>query len=257
MTAALYSVVQGPLDAPVLVLAGSLGTTTAMWEPQLPDLVSRFRVVRFDHRGHGRSPSPPGPWSIDDLGADVVALLDELDFSCVSYAGLSLGGMVGMWLAAHVPKRIDRLVLICTSANLDAADSWRARAATVRADGMRAIVEPVVAGWFTPGFAARKPGVVREFAQMLASAPAEGYASCCEVVGQLDLRADLPAVKAPTVVVAAAADLAIPVEHGRAIAATIPAARLVVVPDAAHLATVEQADRITRIIVDHQRGEET
>jgi 3-oxoadipate enol-lactonase len=238
------------------VLSGSLGTTLTLWDAQLPALAENFRVIAFDHRGHGGSDSPPAPCSIGDLGSDVVGLLDELSLARVSYAGLSLGGMVGMWLARNAPERIDRLALLCTSADLNATSYWHARAAAVRAGGMNAIVDPVVERWFTPAFANRRPDVVDDFKTMLASAEVAPYAACCEAIGDMNLSAELGAVTAPTVVVAGREDRAIPVEHSRAIADAIPNARLIVVPHAAHLANVEQPDRITRILVHQLRSEE-
>ena len=247
----LYATIDGPAQAPVLLLGNSVGTTTRVWDAQFPLLAKHFRVVRFDHRGHGTSWAPPGPWSIADLGRDVLGLLDELGIERASFAGLSIGGMVGMWLAAHAPERIDRLVLVCTSAHLDAEPAWRQRAATVRSSGMAAIADAVVARWFTPGFAARRPDVVAEFTAMLAGTPPQGYAACCDVLATLDLRADLAAVRAPTLVVSAACDLAIPPSHGQRIADAIAGSRFLVVDDAAHIAPVEQPDRLSRVLLDH------
>jgi 3-oxoadipate enol-lactonase len=253
--AQLSYVVDGPADAPVVVLGSSLGTTVATWAPQLSALAARFRVVRFDHRGHASSWSPPAPWSIADLANDVEAMLDELRAVRVSYVGLSLGGMVGMWLAAHRPERIDNLTLVCTSAHLGAAAAWRARAAVVRCDGMPAVVDGVVERWFTPSFRTRRPDVVNYFKAMLAAAPAEGYARCCEALISLDLRDEVSNIVAPTVVVAGADDLAIPWIHGQSIADAVTGARFVVVRDAAHLANVEQPEQVTRIILEQLCGD--
>lgn len=247
----LHATLDGPVDAPTLLLANSLGTTSRVWDAQFSALARHFRLVRFDHRGHGESWSPPGPWSIADLGRDVLALLDELGIERASFAGLSIGGMVGMWLAAHAPARIDRLVLVCTSAHLDAEQAWRQRATTVRSSGMAAIAEPVVARWFTPAFAARQPQLVAEFTDMLAAIPAEGYAACCDALATLDLRAELACVRAPTLVITGACDLAIPPVHGRRIADAIGDARLLMLDDAAHIAPVEQPKRLTRALLDH------
>ena len=268
MNARLHYAVEGPAGAPVVVLGSSIGTTAAMWQPQIPLLTRHFRVLRFDHRGHGQSwpgngPRLPSasdpasrPWSIADLGGDVVGLLDDLGFAKVSYVGISLGGMVGMWLAAHRPERIDKLVVVCTSAHLDAREYWLARAATVRSGGMVAIADPVVEKWFTPEFALRRPAVVTAFKQMLAATPVEGYARSCEALATMDLRPDLASIGAPTVVVAGADDLAIPAVHGQRVAAAVPGARFVVVHDAAHLASVEQPEQIAEIIAEHVGDEE-
>src|SRR5215467_6889540 len=140
----------GPAGAPVLVLGNSLGTTMELWEPQLEGLGRRFRLLRYEHRGHGGSPAPPGPYAISDLGADVLALLDARAIGTARYCGVSLGGMVGMWLAANAPGRIEALALCSTSPYLPPAEFWRDRAARVRADGMASISRQVVTRWFPP-----------------------------------------------------------------------------------------------------------
>jgi len=242
----LAYVVDGPADAPVLLLGGSLGSTVEMWRLQVPVLSRSLRVVRFDHRGHGRSPVLPGPYTVDDLGHDVLALLDHLGVTRAHYAGLSLGGMLGMWLAAHAPDRVDRLALLCTGACLPPAQGWFDRASVVRAGGMAVVADAVVARWFTPGFADAAP-----FRQMLLDTGPEGYASCCEAIGALDLRPVLSRITAPTLVIAGADDPATPPALGQAIAAAIPGARFAVVAGAAHLANVERADEVNRLLATH------
>ncbi|CAL9407921.1 3-oxoadipate enol-lactonase 2 [Actinosynnema sp. ALI-1.44] len=240
----------GPPDAPVLVLGNSLGTTTALWDAQLPSLVRRFRVLRYDHRGHGGTPAAPGPYRLDDLADDVLELLDTLGLARVSYAGVSLGAMVGMWLAGHAPERIDRLVLCCTTAAFASAQPWLDRAAAVRAAGTASIAHQAVGRWFTPDFVAANPDVVRRFEHMVSTVDDEGYASCCDALAALDLRSVLPAIEAPTAVVAGEHDVATPPEHQRLIADAVPGAVLHTV-EAAHLANVEAADDVTRILLDH------
>ncbi|MEV4808951.1 3-oxoadipate enol-lactonase [Micromonospora avicenniae] len=251
MSSRLHITVDGPADAPTLLLGGSLGTTCAMWAPQLAALTGRFRVIRYDHLGHGRSAVPAGPYTMDLLGRELLRLLDDLGAARVDYAGLSLGGMVGMWFAAHAPDRLRRLVLLCTSASLGPARGWRDRAATVRAEGVAAIADGVVARWFTPAYAATRPDVVDAHRAMLAATPADGYAACCEAIATMDLRDDLRQIEAPTLVVAGADDPATPVEHARAIVERIPQARLAVVEDAAHLANVEQPEQVSRLMSEH------
>jgi 3-oxoadipate enol-lactonase len=238
----------GPDDAGVLVLGGSLGTTRAMWQPQLGALARTRRVLRFDHLGHGASPVPAGPYRIEQLGERVLLLLDELGLARVAYAGVSLGGMVGMWLAAHHPARVERLTLICTSAYMPPAEGWRQRAAAVREHGTASIVDAIVARWFTPDFATRHPEVVAPLVDDFRALPDEGYAGCCEAIATMDLRPALHRITAPTLVVAGADDPATPPEHGQAIAAAIPGARFEVLPDAAHLASVEQAEAVTALL---------
>lgn len=252
MSVALHHVVTGPPDGPPLLLGGSLGTTHAMWDRQVAVLSHAHRVIALDHRGHGASPAPPGPYTIDDLGGDVLALLDRLDLARASWCGLSLGGMVGMWLAAHAPERVDRLVLLCTSAFLPPAEAWRERAATVLAAGsVEPIADAVVGRWLTPDFAAAHPAERAALRAMLAASPPAGYAACCEALASLDLRADLARIIAPTVVVVGAQDPSTPPDHGERIAAAIPGARLRRLDPAAHLASVERPEAVTRIILDH------
>ena len=240
----------GAQGAPVLVLSNSLGSTGAMWDPQVPRLVDRLRLVRYDHRGHGGSPVPPGPYSLDDLGADALALLDRLDLERVHWCGLSLGGMVGMWMAINAPERIDRLVLCCTSAQLGPAEMWADRAKTVRAEGVEAIADAGIGRWLTEGFIEREPEKTAAVRAMLAATPDEGYASCCAAIEHMDLIPELGAIRAPTLVIAGRHDPATPPEHGERIAAGIQGARLEPV-DAAHLATIEQPDVMTELIAGH------
>lgn len=240
--------INGRDDAPVLVLGPSLGTTTELWQPQVPALSESWRVLRYDHLGHGRSATPPGPYTIERLGLEVIALLDSLELDRVAYAGVSLAGMVGMWLAAHRPERIARLALVCTSAYLPPEQAWQDRAAQARTAGTASLIEPVVGRWFTRAFpvAARTP-----YAQLLAATPDEGYASCCEAIGAMDLRDDLSRIAAPTLVIAGADDQATPPAHGALIADAIVDARLVVIRDAAHLVNVEQAATVTALLAEH------
>jgi 3-oxoadipate enol-lactonase len=245
----------GPSGAPVLVLGNSLGTTRELWEPQLGALSSRFRVLRYEHRGHGGSPAPPGPYSIADLGADVLALLDGYEVGTAHYCGVSLGGMVGMWLAANAPGRIGKLALCCTSACLQPAQLWRDRAAAVRRSGLAPISRQVVGRWFTPGYQASHPGTVAGFVTTLEQdVAAEGYAGCCDAIEAMDLRPLLGTVTAPTLVIAGAEDPATPPWHGAVIAAAIPGARLRVIRGAAHLANVSTAAEFTATLLTHLAG---
>jgi 3-oxoadipate enol-lactonase len=243
--------VTGPEGAPIVVLSNSLGSTTAMWDHQVPTLAERLRVVRYDHRGHGRSPVPPGPYELADLGADVLAMLDRLGAERVHWCGLSLGGMVGMWLAINAPQRIERLVLCCTSAKLGPPSMWAERAAAVRAEGVDAIADAGIARWLTAGFIERHPDEAAAVRAMLAATPDEGYAACCGAIEHMDLLDQLGAITAPTLVIAAEQDPATPPEHGERIAARVPGARFALVADAAHLATVEQPAAMTGLIAGH------
>jgi 3-oxoadipate enol-lactonase len=220
----------------VLVLAGSLGSTLAMWEPQLPALTKGCRVVRLDHPGHGGSPLLYVR-SVEGIAAEVVALLDELGLERASFCGLSLGGAVGMRLALDSPDRVDRLVLCCTSMRFATPDFWDDRARTVRERGIEAIADIVLERWFTPEFED-----VRRYREMLVSTPAEGYARCCEALREWDVRGQLAEIRVPTLVVAGSDDPSTPPSDLEAIAGEIPGARLVVLDRARHLANVERAE---------------
>lgn len=250
-TISLHHTLDGPEDAPVVIMANSLGTTLAMWNDQASVLQDRFRMLRYDHRGHGKSSVPPGPYAIDDLGWDVLSLLDQLEIEHASFCGLSIGGMVGMWLASEAPERVERLVLCCTSAWFFPPDDWEARAETVREQGVGAIAEAVLERWFTPDFRTSHPGVVEWSGRMLRETPAEGYAGCCEAIRDADLRSRLGGIRAPTLVIAGADDPAAPPDQAELIHDSIPDARLVVIPQAAHLANVEQPEKITQAVLDH------
>lgn len=238
-------------DAPVVVLSNSLGSTRSMWDAQAGELARHFRVVRYDTRGHGASPVVKGPATIDDLVDDVVALLDRLELAHGHFVGLSLGAMTGMALAARHPARVDRLALLCTSAYLGPASAWEERAALVRASGTGAVADAVVARWYTAGFHVREPARIEAARAMVAATPAEGYASCCEAIATMDLRGDLPAIKAPTLVIAGAEDPATPPSHLREIAGAVTGAKLLVVADSAHLANDEQPAVVTSALTAH------
>lgn len=238
-------------DGPPLVLAGSLGSTLAMWRPQVDALAQRFRVIRIDHRGHGASPVPPGPYAMADLAGDVLELLDALDLDRVAWCGLSLGGMVGMYLGSEHPDRISRLTLCCTTAGFPDLAPWRSRIAAVEAGGTASIADTVVVNWFTPQWANEHPDTVRECRDMIAGTPDDGYAASCAAIVGWNHVARLPAVTAPTLVIAGVDDPSTPAEpHARTIAAGIPGARLDVIPGA-HLATIESAATATGLISAH------
>jgi 3-oxoadipate enol-lactonase len=237
----------GPAGASVVVLSNPLGTSFEVWDPQVGVLASRFRVLRYDHRGQGGSETPPGPYSLALLADDLTSLLDELEIARASFVGLSLGGAVGMQLAAACPDRLERLVLACTSARFASRDSWLDRADTVRRNGIRVVVEPLLARWFT---AEAQPGDVARCRAMLEATPAEGYAGCCEALAEWDFRPRLGEIKAPTLVLAGAEDPASPPDHGEEIARG-SGARLVVIDGAAHLANVEQPGVFNTALVEH------
>jgi len=245
--------VDGAADAPVVVLSNSLGATRGMWEPQVPALAVRYRVVTYDTRGHGDSPAPPGPYSLDDLVDDVIALLDEVGAERAHVAGLSLGGMTAMRLAARNPERVHRLAVLCTSAKPD-PQPFLDRAAAVRSGGTAPLAPAVASRWVTPPFAAEHPELVARLEAMIAGSDDEGYAACCEVVAAVDLRADLGRITAPTLVVSGAEDPALPPPHQQVIADGIPGAELLTVSPGAHLANLERTLEITGALLGHFDG---
>jgi 3-oxoadipate enol-lactonase len=228
----------------VVVLSGSLGSSLAMWDPQIPALAERFRVLRYDHPGHGRSPLSEDR-TVTALAARLLGLLDGLGFVQVSFCGLSLGGAVGMRVALDAPDRIDRLVLCSTSARFATPEFWDRRAAAVRSGGVDAVADEVLDRWFTPG-----SSNVRRYRDMLVSTPAEGYARCCEAVRDWDVRGALGAVQAPTLAIAGADDPSTPPGELKAIVTEIPGSRLSVL-DGRHLVNVEQADPFNEALLTH------
>jgi 3-oxoadipate enol-lactonase len=243
---------RGPEGAPVVVLSNSLGTTSMLWERQLPELETRFRVLTYDHPGHGASPPLEVPRTIETLAHGLLELLDDLGLERISMCGVSLGGMVAMALALDAPDRVDRLVVACTSAHLGPPEMWEERASIVRAEGVQAIALAVAERWFT---ADADDQTVQRFRELLATTPAEGYARCCEAIASWDVRERLREISSSTLVVAGADDPATPVEHAEFIASRIPGARLRVLERAAHLANVERAPAFNTALLEHLEQE--
>jgi 3-oxoadipate enol-lactonase len=241
--------VSGPQDAPALLLSNSLGTSLEMWDPQVGPLSERFRVIRWDMRGHGRSPVPPGPYELADIGGDAVALLDRLGVERAHVAGVSLGGMTSMWLAINAPERVDRLVPCFTSALLGPPEMWQDRVARIRAGGMDAVAAAVAERWLSAEARATQPALHARLRAMLAAQPADGYAELCGAIERMDLRAGLRGVTAPTLVVAGEQDPATPPEHAELIASLIPGARLEVLPRVAHLGNLEDPEAFTPLLL--------
>ena len=235
----------GPAKGPVLVLSNSLGSTFSMWDAQMPELRKSHRVLRYDTRGHGQTPTTPGPYTIEQLGGDVLALLDGLAVDEFAFCGLSMGGMIGMWLGAHAYHRLQKLVLCSTAAKIGNEETWDARIVAVRKGGMKSISQAVMERWFTARFRESQPDAVQRTKRMIESIDVEGYAACCGALRAGDLRESVAGIRTPTLVISGTHDPATTPVDGRFLAERISKARYVEL-DAAHLSNIEEAERFTR-----------
>ncbi|MGO3327133.1 3-oxoadipate enol-lactonase [Gordonia sp. (in: high G+C Gram-positive bacteria)] len=241
----------GLADGPTIMLLGALGSARSMWRPQISGLSDAHDVIAVDLRGHGESPESVGTSTVAAIAGDVAALLDRLDVDSAHLVGLSLGGAVAQELAVTHPDLVRTLTLLCTSARFGDPEPWVDRAQTVRVDGTASIAESVVERWFTAVFAQRNPALVERMRAMVAATSDEGYAACCEALAGFDSRADLGSINAPTLVIGAADDQAVPLEHQRVLADGIPDARLQILDYAAHLASYEQRSVVSTAIAEH------
>jgi 3-oxoadipate enol-lactonase len=239
--ALLHFQVEGPEHGPVVLLSHSLGTDLRLWARQAAALRERYRVVSYDIRGHGQSDCPTGAYAMERLGRDAFELLDHLGVPTASFCGVSMGGGVGQWLAAHAAPRISRLVLANTTAVFATPAIWQQRLDLVLREGTASVAAGTLDRWFTPDFRRRAPEEVARAEAMLLACPPEGYAGCCAALRDADLRADLARVAAPTLVICGRHDEATPPEQSEALVAGIAGAQLVVL-DAAHLSCIEQPD---------------
>ncbi len=240
--ARIHYALEGQTGTPVLAFSNSLGANYSMWDPQVPGLRKRMRVLRYDTRGHGQSSLTAGPYSIEQLGKDLVALLDALDLDRVHFCGLSMGGMIGMWLGVNAPERLNKLVLCNTAARIGTPETWNARIEAVRKNGMKSVASAVVERWFSPAFHQIAPATISKTQKMLEAANPEGYAGCCAAVRDFDFREQLSRIRLPTLVIAGAHDPATPPADGRFLAHQIPGARYAEL-NAAHLSNIEDQDR--------------
>ena len=241
-------VVEGPDDAPALMMSNSLGTTLHMWDGQMAVLAKSFRVIRYDSRGHGGSAADDGPYSIEQLGQDVINILDALGIEKTNWIGLSMGGMVGMWLLTHHGHRINRAVLANTGAQMGGPELWNMRIRTSRNEGMLPLVSSTVERWFTAGFIENNPAAGEKIAEMLKTTPPLGYASCCAAIRDMDQREAIRSITNPVLVIVGNKDPATPPAMGGLIANSIPGARLIDL-DAAHLSNIEAESAFTRAAV--------
>jgi 3-oxoadipate enol-lactonase len=231
--------IEGPQNAPVLMTSNSLGTNLHMWDDQVASWTRHFRLVRYDRRGHGQSSVPKGPYTMERLGRDVLAVIDALDVARINWCGLSMGGMVGQWLGAHAPGRIDKLVLSNTSSFFPDKSIWEGRLKTVRDKGLAAIVDANMERWFTKDFRERSPQAIAKMREIFLATKADGYIGCGEAIRDMDHRPLLPKIGAPTLVIAGKHDPATTLEANEFICEHIPNADIAVL-DTAHIANVEQ-----------------
>src|SRR5437762_8854154 len=241
--------IDGPAAAPVVMLSNSLGTNLAMWDSQLASLKTRYRLLRYDSRGHGESAVTSGPYTIEQLAGDALALLDALEIERANFCGLSMGGMIGQWLGAHAPRRLGKLVLANTTAKIGSPETYNARIDAVRNGGMVAITDAVLARWFTPAFLIASPTAVARVRAMLDGTPPDGYIACCEAIRDMDQREIVARVAVPTLVIAGTHDIPTPPTDARFLADHIRGARYVELP-AAHLSNIEAAPAFTSALTE-------
>lgn len=241
----------GPRQAPVVLLVPPFGTTMSVWEPQMPELTRDRQVLRVNHRGHGSSPAPAGPYTISELALDLLGLLEDRGFTRVSAVGAGLGASLLVWIAANSPRSLDRLALLAAAPRTPVAHRWDRIASRVREVGLESVVGDVVQPWFTPDMHEDRPEVVARFSEDFGRIDPGGFASVCDAVAKLDQRHLAAAVRAPTLIASAAHDPLLPPGHGRRLADGLVDARFEVVGGAAHLLGVERADHVNELLVEH------
>jgi 3-oxoadipate enol-lactonase len=234
--------ITGTPDAPVLVFSNSLGATLSMWDSQAPVFQKQFRVLRYDTRGHGQSTVTPGPYTIEQLGRDVLALLDELELDRTNFCGLSMGGQTGMWFALNAAARLDKLILSNTAAKIGTPEVWNTRIDAVRKGGMKSISTAVMERWFSSDFRSSSPDLIAAIKQLFERTNPEGYAANCAAIRDFDARETIAAIPTPTLVISGAHDAATTPADGRFLADQIGGARYVEL-NAAHLSNIEAPDR--------------
>jgi 3-oxoadipate enol-lactonase len=243
--AQIYYALEGQSAKPALILSNSLGADFSMWDPQMPEFLQSFRVLRSDTRGHGKSSITPGPYTIEQLAKDVLALADFLQFARFHFCGLSMGGQIGLWLAANAPQRLNKLVLSSTAAKIGTHEMWNARVATVRKEGMKDVAAAAIGRWFAPAFRARNHSTIAHIQRVLETTNPEGYAACSAAVRDFDFREHLNKIRNPTLVISGTHDPSTTPADGQFLAKHIAGA-LYVELSGAHLSNIEDADRFTQ-----------
>ena len=246
--AQIHYSLEGSPTKPVLILSNSLGADFSMWDSQIPEFSKSFRILRSDTRGHGKSSVTPAPYTIEQLAKDVLALADSLQFARFHFCGLSMGGQIGMWLAANAPRRLNKVVLCSTAAKIGTPEMWNPRIATVLKEGMRNVAAAAIERWFTPAFRAKNPSAIARIQKILEATSPEGYVACSAAVRDFDFREKLSNIRIPTLVISGAHDPATTPTDGQFLANHIPGAYYVQL-NGAHLSNIEDAARFTREVL--------
>ena len=234
----------GPETAPLLAFSNSIGADLSMWDSQAASLAREFRILRYDMRGQGKSSVIPGEGTIERFGRDFIGLIDALNLKRVAFCGLSMGGMIGMWLGVNAPERLDALVLCNTAAKIGTEETWNFRISSVRQGGMKSVSGSVIERWFTPEFRAECPAIVDRVRTMLEVSPVEGYVTCCAAIRDMDQTNDISGISIPTLVIAGSEDPATPPQEGRFLVEHIRGSQYVEL-HAAHLSNIEEAEEFT------------
>jgi 3-oxoadipate enol-lactonase len=242
--------IDGPADAPVVMLSNSLMSSHRMWDPQFDALVQRYRVLRYDTRGHGASQTTPGPYSIELLADDAAALIAHTGADAVHFVGLSMGGMIGQQLALRHPERVLSLSLCDTASEMPPRSMWEERLAIARSQGIAGLVDGTIKRWFVPAFVAREPETIARVREMILGTGAEGYIACASAVRDMSQTHLLSAIRCPTQVIVGRDDPACTLAQAEVLQREIPGAMLHVIDDAAHLANIEKPARFTALLLD-------
>ena len=239
----------GDPDAPALLLINSIGSSREMWARQMGAFRTAYRVIRYDARGHGASHVPRGPYTLAQLGGDALAVLDDAGASAAHVCGISLGGITAQWLGLNAANRVRSLVLANTAARIGTIESWTERIDLVHQKGMSAVADLAMERWFTPAFRQRDPETVRAFRAMVQNCPADGYLGCCAALRDADLRDEVSAITAPTLLIASDADTATPVEGLEFLRERVTASQMMTLKSA-HLSNVERSEEFTEAVLD-------
>jgi 3-oxoadipate enol-lactonase len=246
--ARIHYEVSGDSSRPVLILSNSLGTDFSMWDAQAPVFEKQFRLLRYDMRGHGKSSSPPPPYAVPELAGDILALADSLGIGRFHFAGLSVGGMIGMSIALHSPDRLLKLVLANTAPKIGTPESWNTRIDTVRKLGMQEIARIIPARWFTMAFQSSAPQTVASTLRIVEALNPEGYIGGCCAVRDFDIQSDVSRIRVPTLVISGTHDPATPPSDGHYLADHISGAQYIEL-NASHLSSIEDPERFTSAVL--------